>query len=403
VPLASPDRACASSAIPLPQTRASAVHRLVRRPTAAHNTVASTGQTGNAPPRFIPVVSTDAQVRPGSGALRGALVGLCLTLLGTGLTLRGLGAEVKLLNASYDPTRGFYQEYNAMFAAHWRRTTGDTVRVLQSHAGSGKQARAVIDGLPADVVTLALAYDVDAIAQHGGRLSVDWRGRLPYGSAPYTSTIVFLVRRGNPRGIRDWLDLARPGVTVITPNPKTSGGARWNYLASYGYALRRGGEPGQAREFLSQLFQNVPILDTGARGAATTFINRAVGDVLITWESEALLALSEQGGTAFELVVPSLSIVAEPPVAWVDKVVRRRGTEAVAKAYLEYLFSEEAQDLAVRHHFRPRLESVARRHAGRFPALDLFTVEELCGSWQRAHEEHFAEGGLFDQVCGTRR
>ena len=312
--------------------------------------------------------------------------------------------EITLLNVSYDPTREFYQEYNAAFTRHWQALTGDHVRVLQSHAGSSKQARAVMDGLPADVVTLALAYDIDAIAAPGGRLATNWQTRLPHGSAPFTSTIVFLVRPGNPKQIRDWNDLVKPGVSVIVPNPKTSGAARWAYLAAYGYARTRpGGDDSQARAFIARLLRNVPILDTGARGAATTFLNRGIGDVLVTWENEALLALKEQGQRHAELVVPSISILAEPVVAVVDRVARRHGTEAVAQAYLEYLYSETGQEIAARHGFRPRLETVARNHAARFAPVQLFTIDEVFGGWAKAHEAHFRNGGTFDQLWGEAR
>jgi sulfate transport system substrate-binding protein len=313
---------------------------------------------------------------------------------------------VKLLNASYDPTRGFYAEFNAAFARHWKEETGQAVRVLQSHAGSGKQARAVIDGLPADVVTLALAYDIDAIAQRGQRLNPDWQDRLPYNSAPHATTIVFLVRQGNPKRITDWDSLVRPDVSVITPNPKTSGGARWNYLAAYGYALMANeGAHEKARAFVEQLYRNVPILDTGARGATTTFINRGIGDVLLAWESEAMLALREVGSGKCEVVAPSISILAEPPVAVVDRVVDRRHTRELATGYLRYLYSEEGQELAAKHYFRPRAASVAQRFATQFPEIKLFTIYEVFGGWQKAHETHFQAGGVFDQItqAGRRR
>jgi sulfate transport system substrate-binding protein len=311
-------------------------------------------------------------------------------------------AETTLLNVSYDPTRELYQEINAAFARHWKATTGAAVEIQQSHGGSGKQARAVIDGLPADVVTLALAYDIDAIAR-AGLLPRDWQTRLPASSCPYTSTIVFLVRKGNPKGIRDWSDLARPGVSVITPNPKTSGGARWNYLAAWGAALRRpGGDAAKARALVAGILRNVPILDTGARGATVTFVERGIGDVLLAWENEALMAVRQLKPDALEIVMPPVSIRAEPAVAWVDRVTARRGTQAAAQAYLEFLYTPEAQEVAARHFYRPRLESVAARYADRFPKIDLFTVEEVFGGWSEAHAAHFADGGLFDQVVEAR-
>jgi len=310
-------------------------------------------------------------------------------------------AQTHLLNVSYDPTREFYEEYNRLFAQHWKATTGQDVVINQSHGGSGKQARAVIDGLEADVVTLALAYDIDAIAQNGGLLDKDWQSKLPNNSTPYTSTIVLLVRKGNPQHIHDWDDLIRPGIKVITPNPKTSGGARWNYLAAWGYALHKSNNNEQgARDYMKKLFANVPVLDSGARGSTTTFVQRGVGDVLIAWENEALLALKEFGSDKFEIVVPSETILAEPPVAVVDSVARKHGTEKVARAYLEYLYSPEAQDLAARYFYRPRLKSVADRYAGVFPKVNTFTVLEGCGGWQNAQAKHFSDGGTFDQIYG---
>ena len=308
---------------------------------------------------------------------------------------------VTLLNVSYDPTREFYQEYNAAFARHWSGRTGQQVTVRQSHGGSGSQARAVRDGLQADVVTLALGWDVDAIAQ-GGQVRRDWQRRLPDNSAPYTSTIVFLVRKGNPKRIRDWADLVRPGVSVITPNPKTSGGARWNYLAAWGYALRaNANNADRAKDFVTRLYRNVPVLDTGARGATTTFVERGIGDVLIAWENEALLALKENGGD-FQVVVPSLSIVAEPPVAVVDRVVDRRGTRAVAQAYLQWLYSDEGQEIAAKWFYRPRNATVAARHARQFPQVRLFTLAEVFRDWASAQRTHFADGGVFDQIYRPR-
>jgi sulfate transport system substrate-binding protein len=307
--------------------------------------------------------------------------------------------DITLLNVSYDPTRELYQEFNTAFSKYWLEKTGDKVEVRASHGGSGKQGRAVIDGLGADVVTLALAYDIDAIAEKGQLLPLDWQKRLPNNSSPYTSTIVFLVRKGNPKGIKDWDDLVKPGLSVITPNPKTSGGARWNYLAAWGYALTKfGGKESEARDYVSRLYKNVPVLDSGARGATTTFVQRGIGDVLIAWENEAILSLKEAGGAQFEIISPSVSILAEPPVTWVDKVVVKHGTLEVAKAYLEYLYSPEGQEIAARNYYRPRLESVARKHADTFSKLGLFTIDERFGGWQKAQKTHFSEGGIFDQI-----
>ena len=312
--------------------------------------------------------------------------------------------DITLLNVSYDPTRELYQDYNTEFAKHWQEKTGDKVTIRQSHGGSGKQARSVIDGLDADVVTLALAYDVDALWEKGKLIPQDWQKRLPNNSAPYTSTIVLVVRKGNPKQIKDWDDLAKPGVSVITPNPKTSGGARWNYLAAWGYALKKfGGDEAKARDFVGRIFKNVPILDTGARGATTTFVQRGIGDVLIAWENEALLTLKESGQGEFELVAPSLSILAEPPVTWVDKVVRRHGSQAVAQAYLEYLYSPEGQEIAAKHYYRQRLEAVGKKYAATFPKLTLFTIDEVFGGWQKAQKSHFNEGGVFDQIQKANR
>jgi sulfate/thiosulfate transport system substrate-binding protein len=292
------------------------------------------------------------------------------------LALGSQAKDITLLNVSYDPTREFYTNYNDVFAQYWKAKTGDTVTINQSHGGSGKQARAVIDGLDADIVTLALAYDIDAIAEQAHFLPKDWQKRLPNNSSPYTSTIVFLVRKGNPKGIKDWNDLIKPGVAVITPNPKTSGGARWNYLAAYGYALKQNnGDNAKALEYVKALFKNVPVLDTGARGATTTFVQRGIGDVLVGWENEALLAAKELGKGDFEIVIPSMSILAEPPVAVVDKVTKRHATQEVAKAYLEYLYSPEGQEVAAKNYYRPRLEAVAQKYAAQFPAVNLFTVD----------------------------
>jgi sulfate transport system substrate-binding protein len=306
--------------------------------------------------------------------------------------------EVTLLNASYDPTRELYVEYNAAFAKHWKGKTGDDVTVKQSHGGSGKQARTVIDGLPADVVTLALAGDIDAVATNGKLLPVNWQSRLPHNSSPYTSTIVFLVRKGNPKHIRDWGDLVKPGVAVITPNPKTSGGARWNYLAGWAWALQQpGGSEATAKEYVRRLFKNVPVLDTGARGATTTFVQRGIGDVLLAWENEAFLSIKELGADKVEIVVPSLSILAEPPVAVVDKVVLRRGTREVATEYLQYLYSPEAQEIIAKNFYRPIDEQVAAKHAGQFPQIKLVTIADF-GGWAKAQKTHFADGGVFDQI-----
>jgi sulfate transport system substrate-binding protein len=307
-------------------------------------------------------------------------------------------ATTTLLNVSYDPTRELYSDFNRAFARHWMAKTGEKVEIRQSHGGSGKQARTVIDGLPADVVTLALAYDIDRIAEKAQLLPTDWQRRLPYGSTPYTSTIVFLVRKGNPKNIRDWGDLARPGVSVITPNPKTSGGARWNYLAAWSWALRQpGGSPATARRFLHDLYGNVPVLDTGARASLTTFVQRRIGDVCVSWENEAFLAIDKLGADKFEMVTPSVSILTEPPVAFVDKVVQRRGTERVARAYLEYLYSSEGQEIGARHHFRPRDPVVAARYADRFPKMTLTSIADF-GGWKEAQKVHFSDGGVFDQI-----
>jgi sulfate transport system substrate-binding protein len=316
-----------------------------------------------------------------------------------GVTLAALAQkEVTLLNVSYDPTRELYQEFNAAFAKYWKEKTGQTVSVRQSHGGSSKQARAVIDGLQADVVTLALAYDVDAIHEQARLLPKDWQQRLPHNSAPYTSTLAFLVRKGNPKRLKDWEDLGKPGVAVITPNPKTSGVARWNYLAAWGYALKKNNnDEAKAKAFITQLYKNVPILDSGARGATTTFVERGIGDVLINWENELLLIQKLSPGQ-FEIVAPSVSILAEPTVSLVDKVVDKRGTRKIAQAYLEYLYSEEGQEIAARNFYRPRLPAIAAKHAAQFPQLNLFTIDEVFGGWQKAHKTHFADSGVFDQI-----
>jgi sulfate/thiosulfate transport system substrate-binding protein len=309
------------------------------------------------------------------------------------------GKPVTLLNVSYDPTRELYEDFNHEFARYWKGKTGQDVTVRQSHGGSGKQARAVIDGLGADVVTLALAYDIDQIAEKGGLLPADWQKRLPDNSAPYTSTIVLLTRKGNPKGIKDWGDLAKPGVSVITPNPKTSGGARWNFLAAWAWALRQpGGNEQTAKDFVTRLYKNVPVLDAGARGSTTTFVERGIGDVLIAWENEALLAIKELGPGKFEVVAPSVSMLAEPTVAVVDKVAAKHGTKAVAQAYLEYLYTDAGQDIAARHFYRPRNAAVAARYQSQFPKLDLVTVDGVFGGWKKAQEKFFADGAVFDQI-----
>jgi sulfate/thiosulfate-binding protein len=329
--------------------------------------------------------------------LMGAIAAGIVALAGT--SAQAADADITLLNVSYDPTREFYQEYNATFAKYWKEKTGKFVAVKQSHGGSGKQARAVIDGLGADVVTLALAYDVDALYEKAGLLPKDWQSRLPNNSAPYTSTIVFLVRKGNPKGIKDWDDLVKPGIVVITPNPKTSGGARWNYLAAWGYALKKHNQDeAAARDFVSHLFRNVAVLDSGARGSTTTFVQRGIGDVLIAWENEALLAVKELGEGKLELVAPTLSILAEPSVAVVDKVARRHGTAEVAEAYLKYLYSPEGQEIAAKHYYRPRLEAVAAKYASILPKVELFTIDDVFGGWQKAQRAHFADGGVYDQI-----
>jgi sulfate transport system substrate-binding protein len=308
-------------------------------------------------------------------------------------------ADIKLLNVSYDPTREFYQDFNAAFNKAWQAHGGTEISVEQSHGGSGKQARAVIDGLEADVVTLALAYDIDAIAEKARYLPADWQKRLPENSSPYTSTIVFLVRKGNPKQIKDWNDLVRPGIAVITPNPKTSGGARWNFLAAWGYALKQpGGNEAQAKDFVTQLYKNVPVLDSGARGSTTTFVERGIGDALIAWENEALLAAKELGPDKFEIVVPSVSILAEPPVAVVERFAKKHGTLAVARAYLQYLYSPEGQGIAAKHYYRPRDPRVLAEHVGQFPKVNFFTIDEVFGGWQKAQSTHFGEGGTFDQI-----
>lgn len=330
---------------------------------------------------------------------QGALAwGMGLALGGSVVPAAAQRPPVTLLNVSYDPTRELYVDYNAAFARYWKARTGQDVTVKQSHGGSGKQARSVIDGIDADIVTLALAGDVDALASNAGLVPKDWQKRLPHNSAPYTSTIVFLVRKGNPKNIRDWDDLARPGVAVITPNPKTSGGARWNYLAAWEFARRKYGGDAQAKEFVGKLYKNVPVLDTGARGSTITFVQRNVGDVLLAWENEAFLALKEFGADKFQMVAPSLSILAEPSVALVDKNVDKKGSREVATAYLQYLYSDEGQDIAGRNHYRPTGEKAQARYAGRFPKLGLFSVDQAFGGWARADRQHFVDGASFDQI-----
>ena len=322
-----------------------------------------------------------------------------VTALALALAAPGFSKEIKLLNVSYDPTRELYLDVNAAFAKQWQAKTGDSVKVEQSHGGSGKQARSVIDGLSGDVVTLALAYDIDVIAERGRLLPADWQKKLPNNSSPYTSTIVFLVRKGNLKQIKDWDDLVKPGVGVVTPNPKTSGGARWNYLGAWAYAESKfGKDPAKAKDFLKRLYKNVPVLDSGARGATTTFVQRGVGDVLIAWENEAYLALKEFGPEKFEIITPSLSVLAEPPVAVVEKVAKKHGTETLAKAYLEFLYSDEGQEIAARHFYRPRNEKIAAKYADKFAKVKLVTIDEAFGGWQKAQKTHFGEAGVFDEI-----
>lgn len=324
---------------------------------------------------------------------------IVLAFLAAGVVPAVWAAKTEILNVSYDPTREFYQEYNKAFRKHWKEMAGEDVAILQSHGGSGKQARSVIDGLEADVVTLALAYDVNALYEKANLIPKTWQERLPDNSSPYTSTIVFLVRKGNPKQIRDWKDLARPGIRVITPNPKTSGGARWNYLAAWGYALKEWeGDEGKAKEFLKAIFKNAPVLDTGARGSTVTFVERRIGDVLIAWENEAYLVANELAAGECEIVTPSLSVLAEPPVTVVDGNIDRRGTRQYAEEYLKYLYSPVGQEIAARHYYRPRLKSVADKYADRFGRLELITVDEAFGGWAAAHQKHFTEGGVFDEV-----
>lgn len=328
------------------------------------------------------------------------IIKACRFVLLPALLLGSLASakSVAMLNVSYDPTREFYQDYNKAFSDYWKHRTGDDVTIKQSHGGSGKQARSVLDGIPADVVTLALANDVNALYTVGRMIDKDWQSRLPNNSAPYTSTIVFLVRRGNPRNIRDWDDLAEPGVSVVTPNPRTSGGAQWNYLAAWEYGRRKYGGDAAAKEFVARLYHNVAVLDSGARGSTTTFAQRGIGDVLISWENEAFLALRKFDNGDFEMVVPSLSILAEPSVCVVDRVVKRRKTEAVATAYLEYLYSDIAQEIAARHFYRPRSKEIMAKHASLFRPLELFTIDDAFGGWSKAAKVHFSDGGTYDQI-----
>ncbi len=321
-----------------------------------------------------------------------------LSILGAAVSLAS-AAKIQLLNVSYDPTRELYADINKSFAALYKSKTGDDVEIKQSHGGSGKQARAVIDGLDADVVTLALAYDIDAIAEKAKLLPADWQKALPHNSTPYTSTIVFLVRKGNPKGIKDWGDLVKPGISVVTPNPKTSGGARWNYLAAWGWALQQpGGSDASARGFVKTLFQHVPVLDAGARGATTTFVQRGIGDVLLAWENEAFLSIKELGPDKVDIVVPTSSILAEPPVALVEKISARKGTLKAAKSYINYLYTPEAQEIVARNYYRPRDRAVAAKYASIFPKLNLFTIDQVFGGWQKAQKTHFEDGGVFDQI-----
>ncbi len=320
-------------------------------------------------------------------------------LLGMTANNIALAKDIEILNVSYDPTRELYTEFNAAFAKYWKTKTGDTVTIKQSHGGSGKQARAVIDGLPADVVTLALAYDIDAIHEKAKLIPKDWQKHLANNSSPYTSTIVLLVRKGNPKKIKDWNDLTKPGLSVITPNPKTSGGARWNYLAAWAYGLKHNNnDQDKAKLFVKKIFDNVPILDSGARGSTTTFVERGIGDVLISWENEAFLALKELGPDKFEIIVPTLSILAEPPVTIIDKTVDKHKTRNVAQAYLDYLYSEEGQEIAAKNYYRPTLASVAAKYEKQFPKINLIIIDDVFGGWQKAQKTHFSDGGTFDQI-----
>ncbi len=326
-------------------------------------------------------------------------LGLAVAALSLIIPIISKAADISLLNVSYDPTRELYQVYNEAFAKYWKAKTGDDVKVQQSHGGGGKQARAVIDGLEADVVTLALSYDIDQLSEKGRLIPADWQKRLKNNSSPYTSTIVFLVRKGNPKNIKDWNDIVKPGVSVISPNPKTSGGARYNYLAAWAYALQQNNnDEAKAKEFVTKLFKNVPILDSGARGSTTTFLERGIGDVLLTWENEAFLAKKELGSDKVEIIIPSLSILAEPPVTLVDKFAKKHGTEKVAQAYLEYLYSEEGQEIAAKNYYRPTLDSVAKKYASQFPKVNLVKIDDVFGGWQKAQRKHFNDGGVFDEI-----
>ncbi len=326
------------------------------------------------------------------------LQSLLLAAVALATAAAGSAKNLELLNVSYDPTRELYADYNAAFAKYWKARTGDEVVIKQSHGGSGAQARSVVDGLQADVVTLALAADIDALHANGSLLPAEWQKRLPNNSTPYTSTIVVLVRKGNPKAIKDWDDVVKPGVTIVVPNPKTSGGARWAYLAAWGFAQRKYGSETRAKEYITALYKNVPVLDSGARGATTTFVERGIGDVALSWENEAFLAVKQFGADKFEIVVPSVSILAEPPVAVVDRVAKRKGTTEVAKAYLQYLYSDEGQDIAGRNFYRPRDPAAAAKYAAVFPKIDLFTIDEAFGGWTKAQQTHFADGGVFDQI-----
>ncbi len=333
-----------------------------------------------------------------------SVITMCILLLisaltGCGSTKKVQNSTITLLNVSYDPTRELYQDYNEAFVKHWKTKTGQNVTVQQSHGGSGSQARTVIDGNEADVVTLALAYDINSINKNKELINKEWQKRLADNSTPYTSTIVFLVRKGNPKNIKDWVDLVKPGIQVITPNPKTSGGARWNYLAAWGYALKKNNNDSEkAKNFVRQLYENVPVLDSGARGATTTFVERGLGDVLIAWENEAFLSINELGKDKFEIVIPSMSILAEPPVSVVDSVVDKKGTRKVAEAYLQYLYSDEGQEIAAKNYYRPRNQNIEKKYESQFPKINLFTIDEVFGGWSKAQQEHFSDGGVFDQI-----
>jgi len=338
--------------------------------------------------------------------MAGSFIPKLVLSLGLGAAaLSGASAQQKvtLLNVSYDPTRELYSEINAEFAKEWKASSGQSVEIQQSHGGSGKQARSVIDGLEADVVTLALAYDIDVLGTQANLIPSDWQSRLPDNSSPYTSTIVFLVRKGNPKAIKDWNDLAKPGVAVITPNPKTSGGARWNYLAAWGYGLRAfDNDEAKVQDFVARIFKNVPVLDTGARGSTNTFVQRGIGDVFISWENEAILVLNEFGKDKFEIVTPSVSILAEPPVTVVDKIVDKRGTRAAAEAYLKFLYTDKAQEIIGKHHFRPRSKDALAKHADQFKPVELFTIDDVFGGWTKAQKTHFDDGGVFDKIIAGK-